>query len=90
MDSNHPVGGSKAKWFDEALGFTQDNLDELARQIKFDPAKAVQTAVTEHGTKFNQVIEIVGANGKRIEVAFAWIKNKDGIIQLVTGIRTPK
>ena len=90
LDPNHPFGGPKAKWFKEALGFTQENLADLAKQIKFDPAKAVQTAVTEHGTKFNQVIEIVGANGKRIEVTFAWIRNNDGVVRLVTSIPTPR
>ena len=82
--------GPKAKWFEQALGFTKENLGDLAQQIKFDPAKAVQTGVTEYGTKFNQVIEIVGANGKRIEVTFAWIQNKDGVVRLVTAIPTPK
>ena len=88
LNPDHPVGRDKAKWFREALGFTQDNLDDLARQIKHDPATAVQTAITEHGTKFNQVIEIVGANGKRIQVNFGWIRNNDGIVRLVTGIPT--
>ncbi len=82
----HPEGRSKAKWFQEALGFTKENLADLAKQIKFDAAKAFQTAVTEYGTKFNQVIEIVGANGNRIEVTFAWIRNKDGVVRLVTAI----
>ncbi len=90
LDPNHPVGGDKARWFRDALGFTKDNLDDLARQIKFHPAKAIQTGVTEHGTKFNQVIEIIGANRKRIEVTFAWIRNNDGVVRLVTGIPTPR
>lgn len=59
-------------------------------KIRFYPAKVVQTAVTEHGTKFNQVIEIVGANGKRIEVTFAWIRNNDGVVRFVTSIPAKK
>lgn len=86
----HPEGRAKAKWFREALAFTIENRDDLAKQIKFDPAKAFQTAVTDYGVKFNQVIEIVGANGRRIEVIFAWIRNKDGIIRLVTAIPAPR
>lgn len=42
--------------------------------------------VTQHGTKFNQVIQITGTNGKTIDVTFAWIRNNDGIVRLVTGI----
>jgi hypothetical protein len=90
LKPDHPVGGSKAKWFDQALGFTRENADKLAKQIVFDPAKAVETGVTQYGTKFNQVISIVGENGKTIDVTFAWIRNNDGIVRLVTGIPTAR
>lgn len=90
LNLDHPVGGSKAKWFRDALGFTQKNADDLAKQIVFDPKTAVQTVVTEHGVKYNQVIPITGANGKVIDVTFCWIKNNDGVVRLVTGIPTKK
>ncbi|MBL9023444.1 MAG: RHS repeat-associated core domain-containing protein, partial [Myxococcales bacterium] len=86
LNPEHPVGGPKAKWFKEALGFEVSNADELAKQIVFDESKAVQTGVTQHGTKYNQVISITGANGRVIDVTFAWIRNNDGIVRLVTGI----
>jgi hypothetical protein len=86
LNPNHPVGASKAKWFEQALGYTRSNADDLARQIVFDPTKAVETAVTQHGTKFNQIISIQGANGRIIDVTFAWIRNNDGVVRLVTGI----
>jgi hypothetical protein len=87
---DHPSGGSKANWFKKALGFTQDNMDDLAKQIKFDPKKAIETGVTQHGTKYNQIIKITGANGKVIDVKFAWIRNNDGVVRLVTAIPTGK
>jgi hypothetical protein len=90
LNPDHPVGGPKAKWFKEALGFTQDNMEELAKQIKFDPSQAVETGVTQYGTKFNQTIDVVGANGRQIPVTFAWIRNSDGVVRLVTAIPTPK
>lgn len=90
LNASHAKGGPKAKWFDEALGFTMDNADDLARQIVFDPSKAVQTAVTEFGTKYNQVISITGANGKVIDVTFGWIRNEDGVVRLVTAIPTSR
>jgi hypothetical protein len=90
LDINHPVGGSKAKWFKKSLGFTQDNFNDLAKQIRFDPSKAIQTGATQYGTKFNQIIKITGANGKEIDVTFGWIRNRDGIVRLVTGIPTKK
>jgi hypothetical protein len=91
LNMEHPVGGSKAKWFKKALGFTKDNMDDLAKQIVFDSNKAVQTGITEYGTKFNQTISINGANGKVIDVTFAWMKSvKDDIVRLVTAIPTKK
>ncbi|HEY0172495.1 MAG TPA: hypothetical protein VGB98_15845 [Pyrinomonadaceae bacterium] len=90
LDPDHPVGGPKAKWFREALGFTRGNMDDLARQVVFDPARAVETAVTPHGVKYNQTIRITGANGRQIDVLFAWIKNNDGVVRLVTAPPTRK
>ena len=90
LNVDHPVGGSKATWFQQALGFNKTNISDLAVQIKFDPKTAVQTTTTEFGTKFNQVIPIIGANGKTIDVTFGWIQNGAGEIKLVTGIPTSK
>lgn len=90
LEPNHPVGGSKAKWFKEALGFTKDNSINLGKQIVFDPKKAVQTAANVHGTKFSQIIPVLGANGKIIDVEFIFIKNNDGVIRLVTSIPTKR
>jgi filamentous hemagglutinin len=62
----------------------------LLNKIIFDPAKAVQTEVTEFGVKYNQVIAITGANKKVIDITFGWIKNEDNVIRLVTAIPTKK
>ena len=86
LKPTHPVGGSKAKWFKEALGFTKDNSSDLAIQIAFDPEKAILTAQNAYGTKFSQVISVQGANGKIIDVEFIFIKNNDGVTRLVTSI----
>ena len=91
LNPDHAIGADKAKWFEKALGFNRANSDDLAKQIVFDPNTAVQTAISEHGTKFNQVIPITGANGKTIDVTFAWIKNKaDEVVRLVTAIPAKK
>jgi filamentous hemagglutinin len=65
-------------------------MDDLGRQLIFDPNKAVQTVVNEFGTKFNQTISITGANGKTIDVLVSWIKNEDNVIRFVTAIPTKK
>jgi hypothetical protein len=84
------AGASKAKWFEEALGFNKSNMHDLAKQIVFDEVKATPTIITQFGQKFNQVISITGVNGRVIDVNFAWIKNNDGIVRLVTGIPAKK
>ena len=90
LNPEHPKGGPKADWFNQALGFTRENAAELERQIVFDPSKAAQTGVTQFGTTYNQVIPITGANGKTIDVLFGWIRNDDGIVRLVTAIPTKR
>jgi RHS repeat-associated protein len=86
LNPNHPKGSSKAKWFKEALGFTESNADDLSRQLTFDPSTAVQTAATEHGTKFNQIINVVGANGRTVPVKVGWIRNNDGFVRMTTAV----
>jgi hypothetical protein len=88
LNPNHAGGGaSKAEWFEKALGFNLKNSEELASQVVFDAKKAVQTSVTQYGTKFNQTISIAGANGRTIDVVFGWIRNSsDNVVRLVTAI----
>jgi RHS repeat-associated protein len=90
LNFDHPIGASKAQWFKKALGFDESNASDLAKQIIFDSGTAVETGTTKYGTKYNQVIEITGANGRSILVTFAWIRNNDGIVRLVTAIPTPR
>ena len=63
----------------------QRMIERLAEQLVFDETKAVQTLVTQYGTKYNQVIRVTGANGKVVDVVTAWIRNADdGTITLIT------
>jgi hypothetical protein len=90
LNKSHPRGKSKAEWFEQSLGFTQDNADKLSSQILFDHDKAVKIKDTKYGSQYNQVITIKGVNGKLIDVLFSWIKNLDGIVRLTTAIPTKK
>jgi hypothetical protein len=90
LNATHKAGQSKAKWFQEALGYSSENADKLARQIEFDSRSAKFTKYTEWGIKFEQTIPIKGANGRVIDVKFVWIRNNDGIVRLVTTIPTKK
>lgn len=91
LEETHPVGGTKAKWFREALGFTKKNWEKLAKQIVFDATKAVAKEKTKYGQMFEQVIEINGANGRRISVQFNFIqKNGENFVRLVGAIPSKK
>ncbi len=87
---NTKGGAEKAEWFRQALGYTRENSDDLARQIVFDESKAVEFGSTQYGTQYNQVISITGENGKIIDVKFGWIRNSDGVVRLVTAIPTKR
>jgi hypothetical protein len=86
LNPENARGADKAAWFKGALGFTRENIGDLAKQIVFDPNKAVQTAVTPYGVKYNQIINIVGANGRTIPVLTAWIKGPNGVVRLTTAL----
>jgi hypothetical protein len=86
LNPDHPDGRDKARWFKQALGYTRENAEGLAKQLVFDESKAVKTAVTPYGTKFNQTINVVGANGSTIPGKTAWIRGSDGVARLVTAV----
>jgi RHS repeat-associated protein len=90
LNPAHAKGGPKAKWFEEALGFTAKNYKDLAKQIVWDATKAIKQKVIKEGTLYEQTISIVGANGRTIDVKFIWIKTNEGIIKLVTALPTKK
>jgi len=86
LNPDHPRGSTMAAWYEKALGFTQKNMGDLAKQIVFDPKTAYVTEVTRFGTKYNQIISVTGANGKVVDVVVAWIELADGTIKLVTTV----
>ncbi len=70
-NKEHPVGGSKANWFEKGLGFNQTNSNQLSNQIKFDQSKATQTSVQPYSSskftslyKPNQTVEAEWKNLK--------------------------
>ncbi len=48
LNPDHPVGGFKARWYEQALGFNRSNMEKLAKQLIFDASKAVPTTLTEY------------------------------------------
>ncbi len=70
----------KAKAFQEALGYNLDNCDELIDNINkhIDRNKFVEKGSNEYGTRYEQIIELTGANGKKANVLTAWIEDEKG------------
>ena len=70
---------NKAKAFLLALGYTQANYEELKAKIleKANRDSFRERGDTGFGMRYNQVIEITGANGKTAKVMTAWIQDGD-------------
>lgn len=91
LNPDHPVGASKAKWFEKALGFTKDNMDDLAKQIKFDPKTAIFKKNNGYADLYEQMISVTGANGKTIKTQFNFaITNGESAPKLVGAIPAKK
>ncbi len=90
LDPEHSQNQSKANWFNQALGFDQSNWQDLASQIRFDPATAVPTKTSQYGQTYEQVVRITGPNGKTIDTTFVFMKDNSGAVRLVTGIPAKK
>jgi hypothetical protein len=95
LNDKHRVGMHKARVFKTALGFSSDNAEELASQIKFDPNKEYETKrktwvdddqVPRQGTEVRQVLLITGANGRSIPVKCGWMIYPDGTLSFKTAI----
>jgi hypothetical protein len=84
LNPDHIRGGLKANWFEQALGFTQENASDLAKQLVFDESQAVRRGVNKYGTLFNQTINVTGVNGRTIPVTTGWIIGPDGVPRLTT------
>lgn len=70
---------NKAKAFKEALGYDLDNYNELMDNINshIDEKKFVEKGDSGHGMRYEYIIELTGANGKKANVLTAWIDDKE-------------
>lgn len=79
LDPNHPKGGSKAKFFKEALGIEQQDWRYLAAQLHdgLKRAKLTELGVKSWqeglGITFNAVVPVKGLNGRTIDIDSNWM-----------------
>lgn len=75
LNTEHPVGGNKAKVFESALGYNQANAGELIAKVqegaRLYPAK-LGTA-DKFGQRVTIDMPITGPNGKTTTVRTGWI-----------------
>lgn len=88
LNKNHPTGKHKAVAFEEALGYTVDNQDELIQQVHAGLAKykATKRQTTQYGQTFEVQMMIRGANGKYAKVKTGWIIDVGKEIPRLTSI----
>ena len=69
----------KARAFKEALGYDMTNYKDLMQNIKdhIDESKFVEKNDLGFGKRFEYVVELEGANGKKANVLTAWIQDGD-------------
>ncbi|MGP9078030.1 contact-dependent inhibition toxin CdiA [Yersinia pseudotuberculosis] len=75
LNTEHPVGGNKAKVFESALGYNQSNAGDLIAKVqegaKSSPAK-LGTA-DKFGQRVTIDMPITGPNGNTVTVRTGWI-----------------
>ena len=87
LDPVHSQNQTKAMWFQQSLGFNKSNWQQLGAQITFNESIAIATKTTQYGQTFEQVMPIIGANGRSIDVSFIFMKDNMGTVRLVTGFQ---
>ncbi|WP_343464431.1 DUF6883 domain-containing protein [Pantoea sp.] len=75
LNSEHPVGGNKAKVFESALGYNQSNAADLIAKVqegvKSNPVKMGSS--DKFGQRMTIDMPITGPNGKTAIVRTGWI-----------------
>ena len=75
LDYDSPYGRHKAVLFEEVLGFTKDNYENLVRQVemKAPDADAVFHSEDRFGKRYAVDLEIEGNNGHQAIVRTGWL-----------------
>lgn len=75
LNKEHPVGKHKAIAFENYLGYTIDNKDQLISRVRqgLRKYKASERTSTKYGKLFEVYMMLKGANGKYAKVKSGWI-----------------
>lgn len=89
LNINHSKGGrDKAIAFKKALGYTQDNADELIKQVYENLAlfPAEHKGHSEFGDRYQVIMNLTGQNGKTAKVLTGWIIDNNAVNPRLTTI----
>lgn len=77
---NPKLDPHKAAAFESALGYTMANADLLKQNIldHIDEDKFVEKGDKGFGMRYEYIMELIGANGKKANVLTAWIQDGEG------------
>ena len=79
LNASHPKGRDKARAFEKYLGFTEDDADEVERQIRewVRDNKPSYRDTTEFGDRYTTEMTMNGKGGKTAKVKVGWIRRQD-------------
>lgn len=82
----------KAKVFREALGYTVENYQDLIDNVRnnFDEKQMVFKSEDNYGKRYELVMKLTGANGKKANVCTGWIKEKEDSEPRLTSVYVTK
>ncbi|EOT1738383.1 TPA: hypothetical protein RSS14_002824 [Klebsiella pneumoniae] len=85
LNMEHEKGKHKAFLFYQHLGIDSSQWRYLAYQLinESNGARILNITRTEHATKYETIVEVVGLNGNKCAVKAVW-KISEGISQLIT------
>ena len=88
LNSEHPVGGNKAKVFESALGYNQSNADILVDRIQQGIMNNPATLGLndKFGQRMTVDMPITGINGKTATVRTGWMYETDSLVPRMTTI----
>lgn len=88
LNTDHPVGGNKAKVFESALGYNQSNVTDLITKVqdgvKNNPVKMLSS--DKYGQRMAIEMPITGPNGQTAIVRTGWIYDAGSSVPRLTTI----
>ena len=79
LNTNHPQGGSKAKFMKDVLGYGKNDAKLFHKNVveSIKGKTPAKTTVTEYGTKHTYHTELIGKKGGKVKANVVVVIQKD-------------